>query len=298
MLDMSSHLPSPAPSQTPSDCEHAKADKQLPNPNNFETHEPRKPGDQEQSKDKAQQCNAASTDFTTGPDLFDNGSSANVRQTRKRGAEEEFAGQAKWKRGPVGHGSHQFATASSFRSSLNKKRSTIRTRRTFKDLKSVSKAIDEFIDEAPKHTKDITKAEITRYFRSLSLKVKPTLEDGDRRWTVKGLKTALRLYQAIGAGRMRWLEKRLVQPKFGGSVKLAKSQDDDLASDGIPRGGGILADEMGLGSKCQFLNSVSMLMLLRNNPGVTHNFRWTLRQIHPERDNTHHLLDTIDEACL
>ena len=249
MLDMSSHLPSPAPSQTASDCEHASADKQQPNPNDFDIHEQRKPEDQEQTKDKAPPCDAASADFTTSPALFDTGSAENVRQNHKRGAEEELASQAKRECGPIGHGSHQFATASSFRSSLNKKRSLTRTRRTFRDLKSVSKAIDEFIDEAPKHTKDITKAEITRYFRSLSLKVKPTLEDGDRRWTVKGLKTALRLYQAIGAGRMRWLEKRLVQPKFGGSAKFAKSQDDGPANDGIPRGGGILADEMGLGSK-------------------------------------------------
>ena len=250
-------LPTPEPSRASSDCEDASTANVQPASHeatddtlreflqSVNEHESIK--NDHTTDGQSANPNLTPDELTRDSNVDQPPSTEDDRQHRKRPAEENLPGQDR--RGPVGQGSHQWASLSSFLSCLNTAGTTSRPRRTYKNLTSRHKAIHELIDEAPEHQKDITKAEIIRYFSSFNLNITPTLEDGDRRWTMKGLKTALRTYQAIGVGRMRWLEKRLIQPEFVKPLKASKNQGDDAASAMIPRGGGILADQMGLGSK-------------------------------------------------
>lgn len=250
-------LPTPEPSRASSDCEDASAANLQPVSKEAtdetlrdflqSVDEHKNIKDEQTTNEQSANPSPAAEETIRDSNADHPPSTTDDQQDRKRASDESHTGQER--RGPVGQGSHQWASLSSFLSCLNTAGTTSGPRRTYKNLTSRHKAIHELIDEAPEHQKDITKAEIIRYFSSFNLNITPTLQDGDRRWTMKGLKTALRTYQAIGAGRMRWLEKRLIQPDFVEPSKASKTQDGDAANDVIPRGGGILADQMGLGSK-------------------------------------------------
>jgi len=203
------------------------------------------------NNEQSEQRNAAPAESVRDSNGSQSHSTAKDQQSRKRAAEEELGGQAK-RTGPTGRGTWEFADVSSFLSSFNIEGSTELEPRTFKETNVREEAVDDLIDKAPLHKKDISKAEIRRCLGSLSLRIKPIVEDNDRRWTVKGLMTALRTYQALGTGRIRMLEKTLER------YKALKSSD--VSKPGLPQNmmgysGGILADQMGLGSRCALCES-------------------------------------------
>jgi SNF2 family DNA or RNA helicase len=249
-------LPSPEPSVTFSDCEDSPV-KTFSNSTKNATHDSAntvatevikesikdddKPAQQQDANDQTLRSCTPPDSFITDLDVDEPSCTLDDKNPRKRASDEDLAGQAKRK--PHGRGNHDFADLSSFRGSFNIPHGEEQVRRIFKVLKKRNEAINELIDEAPEHQKDVTKTEMKRYMSSLNLNITPMIEDGDRRWIVKGLKTGLRTFQALGAGRIRWLENREVQPQFG--IESTTSADGNA---GALSGGGILADQMGLGS--------------------------------------------------
>jgi len=191
--------------------------------------------DEHNAVKKSDSTNPAPNNFVPVPKVTPPTSSLNDKRKRKRAAGEELTGRKKrtGPTGPNGRGTHEFADVSSFFDCLHSEGIDELPRRTFRDTNIRSEAINELIDEAPAHKKDVTKVEMNRYLGSFDLRISPTLVDGDRRWSIKGLKTPLHTHQALGAGRIRHLEKH----------------PQGLSEDGEPQGGGILADQMGLGSE-------------------------------------------------
>jgi len=247
--------PTPEPSRAGSDCEDAPTvnSQRAPNETSDDTlrdflhsvNQHKNVTNEQTNNQESEQLNATPDAFIRDSNGSQPTSTAEDQQHRKRTAEEELTGQAK-RTGPMGRGRHEVADISSFDITsffdcLNLEGFTDVPPRTFRETKNRAEAINELIDEAPEHKKDITKSEMNLYLRSFTLRMSPTLENGDRRWKVKGLLTPLHTYQAIGAGRIRYLEKRKTKGTSPGS-------NVDIAKDEKQHSGGILADQMGLGS--------------------------------------------------
>jgi len=248
-------LPTPEPSRASGDCEDGPSVN--PQPASDETsddtlrdflHSVNEHNNvtNEQSNQPSEQPNATPNELFQDSNGGQPPSTADDQQSRKRAAEEELTGQTK-RTGPTGRAAYTFADVSSFFSCFNIEGATAAEPRTYKETNVREEAVDELIDEAPVHQKDISKAEIRRCLGSLSLRIKPIVEDNDRRWIVKGLTTPLRTYQALGSGRIRMLEKML-------EMYIALRSLDGTTP-GLPQNvngysGGILADQMGLGSMC------------------------------------------------
>jgi len=251
-------LPSPEPSRASTDCEDAPTVNSQPVSDESSdeslrgflqlVNEHENAQNEQATNQQGAQPDPTHDDFIPSSNAGQPPSEKNAQQHQKRAAEEDLTGQAK-RTGPTGRGTYTFADVSSFFSCFNIEGSTEVEPRTFKETNVREEAVDELIDEAPVHQKDISKAEIRRCLGSLSLRIKPIVEDNDRRWIVKGLTTPLRSYQALGTGRIRMLEKML--EKYN-ALKVVIDSEPGLPQNTEGFSGGILADQMGLGSRCPF----------------------------------------------